>query len=1614
MKYTEKDITFVNVKQPNTIIPNVIGRQGRLTIDGDNVSNIDYKKTLINAIDIDWNGAQLDNDQINTTADLLNYIKNKTSGSGGGSSQSNIPSYTTSCYRWYREGHIPQSIIAKPSGNWIDIFNPDANLSDRIYCIPEKYWSKNAPNRPQGDYILWQSQAEVRLINDVWTIESWSNPFQISGINGTPGEDLSNREFIYKLFTTKHDWSTDNSNLNPEVWPATDDSDYVGPLIDGVRAWKDNPEGVDDANRYEYESQRTFENGHWTKFCRPYLRSCFGRNGMDGDGVEYVYIRTEGNTQPTVSQNQGSTLQEQLNDEYLPYVDYVDGNSQTHHERCTDDPTGINSTYKYEWVLKRRKTSPDSVTGERQWQAYNGQMALWAKYSEDGDSVEVRNGQLYINRVPQNITVEEQGGGGIAVGNITQQDITNNTNNNNYILGRYNGQLYVWIDGNPGHWVSLGESNGSGAYGHIAYADSVTISQVDNKTVIAISGFTVDSGSTSKKWIGICIDDNESDPGSTLTKPYTNPPSPTDWSTAQTELSKYKWQYVAGKDGNGFEFIYCLTKSGVIPGIDESDGITEGTNGYTSGNKLNSEFYPKITVQNGVVSQQVSTSQPTLNDKYYWSDDPVGDVDSTYTTLWWANRKFVNEKWTNFRGPSKIDEWKPSEVKTDIVPYYKWSNTGTPGVPSQAQPGDSNWEPANNSGWSGSIYLANPDSTDSSYKFYSCSATVMNGVFQGWGAVSETTSPNVIQPDNGVSPYQLVCTPSTISFRAESTGDFLDKSHNINCSLLQGTTNITNPIPTGCNIYYRRLYTGTNQSWQNSSTLSTDINVLSSNGHPAYYAITISSDFANNATATGISKEVSGNGYLTGIEICLSSANSSGNVSASNILASVTVPITCDGQKGASGSSAGLNGTSTYIIKLYRKLSSSEISALTSGNNGLNDSHPNQTIYYDFTDNKIYSDSTNRNIVTQVSSYDSNSKYWYLNKDDAANFKGDLYVTVASAITTDTSTRVQIQSSQWATPVLYTDSLNTATIFLYKRSSTIPSNKPSGLFTYNFLNKEFKWVENSQQWNSWSTTIPNGTNPCYIIQATACSATNIDYIDESEFSDPVLYVKNGDPGQSITGPKGDTGKMFFSMGVWDENTKYVQDSLKIPMVFYDDGEWNEALGCNGSYYYLNPEYTNSSGIQGVNTNPTGSASKFDNNTKNIWIKATNYGLVMTQGIFAEFAKFGSAIMSGDYMFSTNGKFNGQDVVAGNKLGDKPCYLFFNNENKNYEVTETLTQTLTPDNGESNTKSYTYNGSKLYLKQITINLNSETTQCDITNILNNNIYSSTSGKTNGITTFTVGKWIETGYKIKFTSYQGSISNAFNLNLIVSGDFVPNWIVDLKSGEMIASQGNFKLNADGTVNAAKGNFIIDANGNVNINGTIKAKNLYREIYINNEEETYYYYCTKVPESSDTNPSWSDSDFDYIPFKYTQGEYYKYDEIDVYWKDKSYYDSNNNIKYLTECTGYADFIILPKTANDASQTQNDVYDIILPDPSDFPNKVIEINDYRYVQDPDHYHLPTTHAECVVPGKMKNRIDDGNTNNSITLVTGSPGDVQGEKHTLISYKISNNYYWIKLNYDS
>ncbi|MBR6894204.1 MAG: hypothetical protein IKN15_13390 [Bacteroidaceae bacterium] len=68
--YQENNILFTNVIKPSFTTSGRIAK-GKYTLDGSN--NIITKPgPVINAIDIDWNGAQLDNNLIiNSSSDLL-------------------------------------------------------------------------------------------------------------------------------------------------------------------------------------------------------------------------------------------------------------------------------------------------------------------------------------------------------------------------------------------------------------------------------------------------------------------------------------------------------------------------------------------------------------------------------------------------------------------------------------------------------------------------------------------------------------------------------------------------------------------------------------------------------------------------------------------------------------------------------------------------------------------------------------------------------------------------------------------------------------------------------------------------------------------------------------------------------------------------------------------------------------------------------------------------------------------------------------------------------------------------------------------------------------------------------------------------------------------------------------------------------------------------------------------------------------------------------------------------------------------------------------------------------------------------------------------------------
>lgn len=126
-------------------------------------------------------------------------------------------------------------------------------------------------------------------------------------------------------------------------------------------------------------------------------------------------------------------------------------------------------------------------------------------------------------------------------------------------------------------------------------------------------------------------------------------------------------------------------------------------------------------------------------------------------------------------------------------------------------------------------------------------------------------------------------------------------------------------------------------------------------------------------------------------------------------------------------------------------------------------------------------------------------------------FEGATYIGVCTDTEIDDPT----------TPASYTWSLtkgekgdagyNAATIFLYQRKSSVP-NKQAGTLTYTFATKALTGTLD----NGWSTSIPSGTNPLYVIIATASSNTATDTIVSADWSSPVVLAQDGGTGAGIS------------------------------------------------------------------------------------------------------------------------------------------------------------------------------------------------------------------------------------------------------------------------------------------------------------------------------------------------------------------------------------------------------------------------------------------------------------------------------------------------------------------
>lgn len=194
-------------------------------------------------------------------------------------------------------------------------------FTDPTSLIKQSVWSLKPPTPTSGKFV-YMSQAMLNASTNTFGI--WSTPIRITGLNGENGADGTDIEFIYLR----------NTGDTPSKPVSENKDDYV------PSGWTDSPSGITATYKYEWVCVRNKPSGSgsWSAFSTPVIWAKWGDKGTDGDGIEYIYQRTEVETAPRTPLI------------FSPNAGFVPSG-------WTDEPSGVSADYPFEWVSMRKKTN---------------------------------------------------------------------------------------------------------------------------------------------------------------------------------------------------------------------------------------------------------------------------------------------------------------------------------------------------------------------------------------------------------------------------------------------------------------------------------------------------------------------------------------------------------------------------------------------------------------------------------------------------------------------------------------------------------------------------------------------------------------------------------------------------------------------------------------------------------------------------------------------------------------------------------------------------------------------------------------------------------------------------------------------------------------------------------------------------------------------------------------------------------------------------------------------------------------------------------------------------------------------------------------------------------
>lgn len=194
-------------------------------------------------------------------------------------------------------------------------------FTDPTSLIKQSVWSLKPPTPTSGKFV-YMSQAMLNASTN--TFGTWSTPIRITGLNGENGADGTDIEFIYLR----------NTGDTPSKPVSENKDDYV------PSGWTDSPSGITATYKYEWVCVRNKPSGSgsWSAFSTPVIWAKWGDKSTDGDGIEYIFQRTEVETAPSTPLI------------FSPNAGFVPSG-------WTDEPSGVSADYPFEWVSMRKKTN---------------------------------------------------------------------------------------------------------------------------------------------------------------------------------------------------------------------------------------------------------------------------------------------------------------------------------------------------------------------------------------------------------------------------------------------------------------------------------------------------------------------------------------------------------------------------------------------------------------------------------------------------------------------------------------------------------------------------------------------------------------------------------------------------------------------------------------------------------------------------------------------------------------------------------------------------------------------------------------------------------------------------------------------------------------------------------------------------------------------------------------------------------------------------------------------------------------------------------------------------------------------------------------------------------